>query len=902
MALETGKKLGPYEIRSHIGAGGMGEVYLGRDTKLDRDVAIKVLPDALAHDAERLARFQREAKVLASLNHPNIAAIYGLQESVGTSCLVLEYVEGETLAARLKRGPLAADQALDVARQMTEALEAAHDKGVIHRDLKPGNVMLRLDGVVKVLDFGLAKALVDDSPKSSFDNSPTITADYTKPGVVLGTAAYMSPEQARGRPLDKRTDIWSFGVVLFECLSGRRPFEGDTTSDLVARILEREPDWTALPASTPPLIQLLLRRCLAKNHKRRLRDIGDARVDIETALDDPTSSGLLLAHGALAASSERRRGRAPPIAVMLAIAALVGVGIGWLVRRAEPVAATPVIRFTVDIPPTYSLNREEDGRALSLNPAGSMLAFATRTQGKQQIFIHDLSEGRARLVPGSEGGGMPFFSPDGRWLGFFARGKLMKVPVSGGPPLVVCDATRKGGAWLDDGTIVFTGSGGILRVDDSGGDPQLLATGGPTTRTDDGKQLVLGFCSVEAVPGANYLVAGVWDGITIQDYATVAVSLSDGTVRPLMHRAVDARYVSPGYLVFLRESSLMAAPFDVERGVVTGEAFQVVEGVLSNKWADTGQFAFSASGTLAYVPGGRSGLGRRLVRVDLNGKSEPLMEGTDAMVGGIRVSPDGLDISLLTMRRHLDLWTFNLARRAVTLVSNTGEMWGPVWRPDGEAFVYQQQIPEQETQIVLKRIDSADPAEPVPIERPGDIVPSSFSLDGRHLLLIHDRDGTGGIEDIVLYHWGKSGPTEVVLGTPADEEAAMFAPDGEHFAYVSNETGRYEVFVRTFPETDRKWQVSLDGGHSPVWARDGKSLFFLDHNAVMHRAPVDSGTNYKISTPQQLFDTTTVATTDLWGAYDVLPDGDFIMVEPADWEKEAVRIHVTTNWVTELSK
>ena len=898
-----GRSIGNYEVIREIGRGGMGVVYLARDTKLDRDVALKVLPDALARDKERVARFQKEAKILALLNHSNIAAIHGLEDSDEKCCLVLEYVEGETLAARLKRGPLPVEEGLEVCKQITEALEAAHEKGVIHRDLKPGNVMLRPDGTVKVLDFGLAKAMADGSDMSEADraNSPTITANFTRPGVVLGTAAYMSPEQARGKPLDKRTDIWSFGVVLFECLSGSRPFDGETVSDLMARILEREPDWTTLPPSTPPLVQLLLRRCLAKDHKRRLRDIGDARVEIETALDDPTTSGLLPAYGALAAVSKRRWRRALPMAVMLVMAALIGVGIGWLVRRAE-VVASPVLRFTVDIPTSYSLSTEEDGRALSLNSAGTMIAFTAEAQGKRQIFIHELSVGEPRLVPGGEGGAAPFFSPDGRWLGFFAGSKLMKAPVSGGPALVVCGAAGNKGAWLDDGTIVFSGGGGILRVNENGGKPKVLAVGGPTKRTADGTQLLLGYCSFEAVPGAGYMLAGVWDGVTIQDYDTVSISLSDGTVRPVMERAVDARYMPPGYLVFLGESSVLAVPFDVKRGVVTGESFQVIDGVLSHKWADVGEFAISASGTLAYVPGGRRGPGRRLIRVDLNGKSNPLMVGTDALVGGIRVSPDGLDISVLTLRRHLALWTFNLARRALTLVSNTGEMWGPVWMPDGEAFVYQQLIPEQEPQIVLKKVDSASPAEPVPIEKLGDTVPTSFSPDGSILLMTHDRASAERRDDIVLYRWGKSGPTEVVLGTPADEEDAMFAPDGKHFAYVSNETGRYEVFVRTLSNSGRKWQVSRDGGHLPVWARDGKSLFFLDHQAVMHRATIQADPAFQVSSPERLFDTTTVATTDLWGVYDVLPDGDFVMVEPAEWEKKPVRIHVVTNWAAELGK
>ena len=451
MTHANGTKLGPYEITREIGRGGMGVVYLARDTKLARDVALKVLPETLARDTERIARFHREAKVLASLNHPNIGAIYGFEESDGECCLVLEYVEGETLAARLERGSFPTEDALDVARQMAEALEVAHEKGVIHRDLKPANVMLRSDGTVKVLDFGLAKALAEDSSKSTLADSPTITANYTRPGVVLGTAAYMSPEQARGKQLDKRTDIWSFGVVLFECLSGRRPFEGETTPDLVAQILEREPKWTLLPAATPPLTQVLLRRCLAKDKKRRLRDIGDASIDIESALDDSTSAGLPFAP---MIKEPRRR-----VGLVVAGALLVGLAIGALGAWSQwPDARRPVRRLEIGV---ESLSGFLEA---SISPAGTHLAFVQR----DELWVRDLSSLDSRQIPATLGASLPFWSPDGRWIGFMVQNRIQKVMLSGGGVVTVCQTEGEldwggGAGWTDDGRDTSPVSGRQIR-------------------------------------------------------------------------------------------------------------------------------------------------------------------------------------------------------------------------------------------------------------------------------------------------------------------------------------------------------------------------------------------------------------------------------------------------------
>ena len=909
MTLESGARLGPYEVLSPLGSGGMGEVYRANDARLDREVAIKVLPAALSRDAERIARFQREAKVLALLNHPNIAAIYGFEEADKKKFLVMELVEGETLADRLKRGALTVEEALDIGKQMAEALEAAHERGVIHRDLKPANVKITPEGKVKVLDFGLAKAMAGESSPSPTEiaNSPTITADFTRPGVVLGTAAYMSPEQARGKPLDKRTDIWSLGCILFEALTGIRLFGGETTSDAIGAILHKEPDWSLLPAGTPPTVHLLLRRCLAKDRQRRIRDAGDARVDIEMAIADPTSSVLLLA-GAAVAGSMRRKGRRVLIpSAILCSTLLVGLALGWGAclgwKSAVP---APVLRFQVDAPAPFELSagHGEKLNHFALSPGGTLLAFIAEHDGTSRLFLRDFAEREARALPGTESGEAPFFSPDGRWVGFFASGKLMKVPVGGGPPLTICDATGGFAAWLEDSTIIFTTLGGrsLLRVDERGGSPKQLAVAGPGLRAQEGEQLLLGFQTLHAVPGADYVLAGVWDGTTIEDYVLVAVSLADGAVRPVIANAVDPYFVAPRSLVFLRGSSVMATTFDATRGEVIGEPVQVIDGVISSKWADEGLFAVSLNGTLAYVPGGRQGPGRRLIRVDDDGQWSMLLENTDAIVGGLRVSPNGRDLILMTLRRNIDLWALNLDRRSLTLVNNVGESWQPVWTPDGLSVVFRQVNLNGPPSVVIKRVDGGGPSESVPLEGAIEAYPTSFSLDGRLLLATLDDVSPERRSDVALYRWGQSDAAEILLGSGADEGSAVFAPDGLHFAYVSDETGRYEVFVRTISGTGAKSQVSQTGGRHPMWARDGKRLFFLDHKGNMRAVTVDLAAGPRFSTPTTLFDTAGIATTDLWGVYDVFPDGGFVMAQPAEWEKEAPRIRVVFNWRAEVDK
>ncbi len=655
----NGTKLGPYEITREIGRGGMGVVYLARDTKLDRDVALKVLPETLARDTERIARFHREAKVLASLNHPNIGAIYGFEESDGECCLVLEYVEGETLAARLERGPLPTEDALDVARQMAEALEAAHEKGVIHRDLKPANVMLRSDGTVKVLDFGLAKALAEDSSTSTLADSPTITANYTRPGVVLGTAAYMSPEQARGKQLDKRTDIWSFGVVLFECLSGRRPFEGETTSDLVAQILEREPEWTLLPAETPPLTQVLLRRCLAKDKKRRLREIGDASIDIESALDDSTSAGLPFAP---TIKEPRRR-----VGLVVAGALLVGLAIGALgAWSLWPDTRRPVRRLEIGVENLSGLF------TASVSPAGTHLAFVQR----DELWVRDLSSFDAQKIPGTMGASLPFWSPDGRWIGFMVQNRIQKVALSGGGVVTVCQTESEfsfggGAGWTDDGRIIFaTGESGLFEVSATGGTAKVWL------KVDDATEN--GFLSAAILPNGNGALFCVQPSND-----NWYIGASDGTKRVVVSRMKGASLNGPiyspsGHVLFNRHGDnggLWAVAFDAERLQVTGDPFLVD--------AQGGRASVSLDGDLAYVRStGRSG--HQLAWLSLDGGVEALGDAHGLMLFPA-LSPDESKVALSGYSEaELDVWIHDLedgSRRRLTS-DPSREMVGG-WSPDG---------------------------------------------------------------------------------------------------------------------------------------------------------------------------------------------------------------------------
>ena len=681
MSLEPGTTIGPYEVVVEIGRGGMGEVYRARDTKLDRDVALKVLPQAFTDDPDRLDRFEREAKVLASLNHPNIAAIHGLEESDGTRALVLELVEGPTLADRISKGPIPIDEALPIAKQIAEALEAAHEAGVIHRDLKPANIKVREDGTVKVLDFGLAKAL-DPSPTSDPSESPTLTAAATQMGVIMGTAAYMSPEQARGKPVDKRADIWSFGVVLYEMLTGQRAFQGEDVSVTLADVIRADLKWEKLPNDLPPTLATYLRRCLEKEPSQRIRDIGDVRLAMAGAFE-MTGSGP----AEPVAAPSLRVWQRPAVAAVLAVV-LIAIGLAgglavWSATR--PAAPTsPTTRFPIVLPPGGRFGGVSR-HVVALSPDGVHLAYAAN----RQIYLRTMDRMEATPIRGTEGEGAtfgrsPFFSADGQWLGFWAENQLKRVSVSGGAPVTLCDAENpRGASWGADDTILFGQADGIWRVLGTGGTPERIIEVGEGSQAQ----------SPQLLPGGAWVLftlrpggASDWNQAQI-----VAESLETAERRVLIDGGHDARYVSTGHLVYALNGILLAVGFDPDTLRVTPGPVPLVEGVaVAGSNGGAAHFALSDTGTLVYVPGvgvpgqGRGGTARTLVWVDREGREE-LVATPSVAYDRVRLSPDGTRAVVQVDGANTDVWLSELARGTLSrLTTDPAVDERPLWTPNGQ--------------------------------------------------------------------------------------------------------------------------------------------------------------------------------------------------------------------------
>ena len=644
MSLPTGHRLAHYEILEPIGKGGMGEVYRAKDSKLGRDVAIKVLPDEFARDEERLRRFQREAKVLASLNHPNIAAIYGLEHSEGTHYLVLEMVEGETLAERIARGPIPVDEAVRIAMKIATALQEAHDRGIIHRDLKPANIMLTPDDNVKVLDFGLAKAFIEDAPDADNSMSPTITRDATRMGVILGTAAYMSPEQAKGKRVDKRADVWAFAAVLYEMLTGKSAFAGEDVSETLAYVLTKEPNWEALPADTPAALRQTLKLCLTKDAERRVRDIGDAWLAMEgafatAALDVP------------AAEPSRPAGLRSMVLVGLAGLLVGAVVVGLAARSLTRPSPSPVTRFAIKL--TSPLLNVTGPPLIAISPDGGTVAYT----GTDRLYLRDLGELESRPIPNTESANSPFFSPDGQWVGFQTgnRRALQKVSRSGGPAVTIAETSVAGASWGPDDTILFGVDQGVLmRVSAEGGDPQ------PVTTLEDGE---VGHWRPDFLPngpGGQAALFTVWSG-ALETSQIAVVSLDTGE-RHILTRGTYPRYVPTGHILFAQEASLWAVPFDVERLEVTGAPTPVVDGVAVSAISGAAHFAVAHNGTLVYARGDASDVAPTLVWVDRTGREEPLAAEPNSYHGP-RISPDGTRVAVEVRDQENDIWIWDLARR-----------------------------------------------------------------------------------------------------------------------------------------------------------------------------------------------------------------------------------------------
>ena len=883
MPLAVGARIAHYEVTGSLGAGGMGEVYRARDTKLVRDVALKILPDAFASDAERRARFGREAKTLAALNHPNIAQVHGFEESGATSALVMELVEGEDLSQRIRRGPLPYDEAIAIAKQIAQALEAAHDQGIVHRDLKPGNIKVRDDGTVKVLDFGLAKALEPAVARADSGaeimNSPTITspAGVTLGGVIIGTAAYMAPEQARGRVVDKRADIWAFGCVLYEMLSGRRAFAGEDVSDTLASVLKSDVEWTGIPRAATRL----LKKCLEKDPKKRLHDIGDA-WDL---IDDGTPWTPA----------------APPsrLWVPWAIAALVLLAstIGLAVLHFTEAPVTPAsARFQIAPPPKTGFDIY-----LALSPDGRRLAFTARDEkGVLQLWVRDLESLEARPLPGTEGAWSPFWSPDSRFLAFAVERTLKKIDVTGGPPQTIGDAaaTVGMGAWSPDGAIVFgtRGAGPLRKVPASGGSPENLtsvdASAGETFHAfpfflPDGRHFLYFRQSLD--PEVQGVYAGSLDLAPDQQSRT---RLTHATMGPIYTAGGDT-----GRLLFLRNATLMAQAFDPASLRVTGEPTPVVERVGSS--GSFGYFSASSTDVLAYRTGSATAPNlNQLTWMNRKGQTiETVAEPGNYTnsANALALSPDARHaIVAISPTPSADLWLLEFARAIQTrLTSHEAADVSPVWSPDGTSAVFRSNRPGPGSVYVKDINGNAD--ESVLFPSTQRFTPTDWSHDGRFVSLTRDT-----LDLWVLPLEGTKVPMPL-LETRFNETAARWSPDDRWLAYASDETGENEVYLRPFavaadgkPGLGTKWRVSTDGGAQPRWRRDGKELFYRNGAGAVMAVDV-TALNGKVQTglPHQLFIPSPLSTV----GWDVAPDGQrFLFSLPVDQAVNADPITVVLNW------
>ena len=872
--LTAGMRLGPYEVLAPLGAGGMGEVYRARDTRLKREVAIKILPDAFAHDTDRLARFQREAELLATLNHPNIAAVYGLEIADDHTALVLELVEGDTLADVTARGPMAIDDALSVARQIAAALAAAHEKGIIHRDLKPANIKVTPDARVKVLDFGLAKFQESDSPASSLSLSPTLNVEATHAGMIMGTAAYMSPEQARGKTVDRRTDIWAFGCVLYELLTGRRVFDtGETISDAVAAVLRHEPDWTALPNETPSQIRRLLRRCLQKDSEHRLHHITDARLEIEEALNEPAE----IASATVPVGRPHRRWWPVLSWTLTALALGVAVWALWSRNGSRSTEVPSVRRLELNLPAGVELFGASS-RSLAISPDGSRIAFVGVLGGSRQIYLRALDQFDVVPLRGTDGATATFFSSDGRSLGFVTAAGVLKTVslVDGATATVIGDVNfLYGSAWSADDWIVFARGGALWEVHRSGGTPKPLTTlGGAQRDTLHAWPTVL-------PDGQTILFAAASGGQSRIE----SLQRATGQRRTVVERGTLPLYAATGYLVYFRDGELLAVPFDLARLEVNGPAIRVVEDlpalVQGFPLAD-----LSAAGTLVYSP---TAAVSRLVWVSRQGTEQALNDVVRSYASP-RLAPDG---SRLVVQAG-DLWIQDLARATFTrLVSQDAITNGfPTWTSDGRRIMYR-----SPSGLRMQDADGSGQEELIAGTSEFDF-PGSITTDNETIVVL--RSSPESSFDIYALSRRDAAKARPIVSTTAYEGGARLSPDSRWLIYVSNESGRNEVYLRPYPGPERRWQVSTEGGTQPVWNPNGKEIFYRTGNKMMV-VEVATAPAVTLAPPRLLFEGRFAYGAGITIAnYDVARDGQrFVMVKD---EANAGRLNVVLNWLSDLTR
>jgi serine/threonine-protein kinase len=877
-----GATIGQYRILDKIGAGGMGAVYRARDTRLERDVAIKVLPELFAADPERLARLNREAQVLAALNHPNIAHIYGLEESgaghSATRALVMELVPGDDLATRIARGPVPVAEVLPIARQIAQALEAAHEQGIVHRDLKPANIKVTDDGVVKVLDFGLAKALAADPSGSSADanQSPTLTARATQLGVILGTAAYMAPEQAKGRPVDRRADMWAFGVVLYEMLTGGRAFEGGDVTEVLASVIKDTPPLEKLPPDTPASIRRLIGRCLQKDRVERLADASTARLEIAEAIQAPPAAAIP------AQVTPARRGISGLAIAGAGILALIAAGAAWWLKPAPAQPPLQLARFTTPLPPSLTWSRTTN-HVIAISPDGSRIAYVAG----QQLFVRGIDQYEATAIPGVRDPLEPTFSPDGQSIAYFADAKLQRVALTGGAPAAIAAISSPNGLyWAPDDWIYIGTTTGISRVRAGSGTPEEYIKRLKNER----------FANPQLLPGGRHLLYTVGLAFGVDDADVVIESLDTHERTVVVHGGSDGRYLPQGYLVYARAAEVFAVPFDLATMRVRGSPVNLINGVAGTVGGLNGGYQFDVAdpGTLVFIPGSAI-QDLELTSIDRTGREAVIT----AVTGGNypRASPDGSKVAFMaTVAGNTDIYIRERARNVQSrLTFDIARDLAPVWTPDGKRIVYASSRDGGQN-LYWQAADGTGTAERL-TTNPNDQYPYVISPDGQVVLYIENSPKTS--YDIYAVSLTGDHTPKPVLVTQFDERRPALSPDGKWLAYQSNESGSFEVFVRPYPNVEGgRWQVSAGTGSSPLWGVNGQEIFYRQGQTIQ-RAPVKTTPTFALGAPARFLQTT-LPPDGSGMAYSIVRDGSFLAMKPPAGQYGSAEYKIVLNWIEDV--
>ena len=880
--IDAGKRLGPYEILSPIGAGGMGEVYKAKDTRLERTVAIKVLPSHMSSSEEVRQRFEREAKTISQLSHPHICALYDVGNQDGVEYLVMELLEGETLADRISRGPLPAEQVLRYGIEMADALDKAHRQGIVHRDLKPGNVMLTKSGV-KLLDFGLAKIVEPVSPQSGLTSLPTMAhaQNLTQEGTILGTFQYMAPEQLEGKEADGRTDIFAFGAVLYEMATGRKAFSGTSQASLISAIMKEEPAPIAtLQPMTPPALDRVVRTCLAKDPEERWQSAHDIKSELAWIAQAGSQAGV----AAPVVAYRRRRDRLGWGVAGAAAGAILAAAATWGVLASRPAASRPVTRVALPIPAGDTFVTD-NYLTLAISPDGRRVVYVGRRADKRHLFLRALDAAEAAPIAGTEGAYSPFFSPDGQWLGFWGDGKIKKVSLSGGAPVTVCDCGLSdrmlGATWGADDTIVFTQrwAGGLFRVSAAGGAPQPVTK---VTMKDQDR----GHLWPDLLPDGKSVLFTVFTGGSLEDYAIAVAPLATGEPRVLIKGGTFGRYTASGHILYARGATLFAVPFDAKRLEVTGAPFPVAEGVFQNTNGGAG-YAVSKNGTLLYAGGGVLLPERSLVWVDRQGAVTPVA-AIKRPFSDPSLSPDGKRVAVTVEAQTYDVWVLDVDRDTLTRLTFGKDDGNAVWSPDGKRVAYQSSQAGSYN-IYIRPSDGSGSEERLTSDQDAS-APLAFSADGKLLVFQKTR---AGVPEIWVHSFEKGSSPRPMLQGPFRHEAGVLSPDGRWLAYQSNESGKTEVYVTAFPGPGGKWQISTDGGRNALWSPDGGEIFYRKDKKVM-RVAVTASPSFSASRAELLFEGD-------YEGWDIARDGKrFLMVKDETAESAPKHLNLFLDWFEDL--